>query len=206
MMYKMALIILGLTFATTSENHFWIKLLIITSLLYIMVSNKKDTNVFHLCLGFLFVKVIDTFIFASISIDSLDTLGYVWSNAIIFSIHLIIDSVSFVFVLFRPSISRTILLSKNKSIDDIYMYQSEIAFLTLFLVYIAVDLLAIIENFIRHLEVFGFNLEISEKFSKWGWMYHQYGEIKGTLTVLSFLCMWSMVSKFGKEEYAPTIP
>jgi len=126
-----------------------------------------------------------------------------WMNAITFAIHFVTDLFLYVFVIFRAPLSRIILSAKGKSIDNIHMYQSEFAFLSLYVVLMLVDLAALLENFMRHLDELGFSIEIAEKFANWTWLYYNYADIKGALASLAFVLLWSMVFSVGQQKYTP---
>jgi hypothetical protein len=207
-MIKLILIILGVLIALISENHLLIFTLVIGSLLFILVNQRANANVFHLCICFITVKIIEMIVFKNIIVPmySSETMSSMWMNVITFTTHLVTDLFLYCFVLFRAPLSRAILLARNKSIDSIYMYQSEFAFLSLFFVFILIDLAAILESFIRHLDEVGFSLDIAEKFANWTWVYYHYSDIKSVLAGLSFILIWSMISKIGQQEYTATLP
>jgi len=62
----------------------------------------------------------------------------------------------------------------------------------------------LLESFIRHLDELGFSSEIAEKFANWTWVYYHYGEIKSLLLGVSFVLLWSMISKVGQKKYTST--
>jgi len=187
--------------AVISENNLLISVMIICSLLSVMLTNKDNHNILHLCLGFLIVKTLDMLILGNISKSSDETISSMWVNLTIFSIHLIVDIVLFVFVLFRAPLSRLILLAKNKSVEHIFMCQSEVAFMSLFIVFMLVDLAAIIENFMRHLDEMGFAIETAETFSSWTWIFYHYSDIKSLLTGMSFILIWTMIFSAGQQKF-----
>jgi hypothetical protein len=129
-----------------------------------------------------------------------------WMNVITYSIHFVTDLFLYVFVLFRAPLSRLILLAKNKPIDNIYMYQSEFAFMSLYVVLMLVDLSSLLESFMRHLDELGFSAEIAENFSNWTWIYYHYSDIKSVLSGLGFILLWSMISKVGQKKHIPSSP
>ena len=206
-MFKLILIILGVLIAVVSNNQLLISTLIIGSLLFIIIIHRANTNVFHLCFFFMAVKIVEVILFEFFIIPMLysnETISSMWINAITFSIHFITDLFLYIFVLFRAPLSRKILLAKNKPIDNIHMYQSEFAFMSLFIVLMLVDLAALLENFIRHLDELGFSPEIADKFTNWTWIYYHYADIKSILAGLSFVLLWSMISKVGQQKYTTT--
>ncbi|MFT5760740.1 MAG: hypothetical protein ACI9LM_005527 [Alteromonadaceae bacterium] len=203
-MFKLILIILGVLVAVISENQLLIGSLIIGSLLFILITNRDKPNVFHLCFGFITLKILEMIIFENFIIYESNTLSSMWINAIIFSIHFITDLFFFLFVLFRAPLSRIVLLAINKPIDNIYMYQAEFAFMSLYVVLMLVDLAALLENFIRHLDQLGFSDEIAEHFTNWTWIFYHYIEIKSSLVGIFFILLWSMTSKFGQKKHTTT--
>ena len=140
-------------------------------------------------------------LFTNFIVTSSETMSSLWVNTIIFSTHLIVDITLILMVMLRAPYTRGWLAARNKPIDKVRIYRAEVAFVSLFFVFMLVDLAALLENFIRHLDEIGFSKEIAEIFSGWNWIYYQYENIKSVLTGLSFLLIWSMTIAIGKEEY-----
>ncbi|MFT5760742.1 MAG: hypothetical protein ACI9LM_005529 [Alteromonadaceae bacterium] len=205
-MFKLILLILGILIAAVSESRLLISGLLISSLVFVLVTNRDNPNIFHLFFGFITVKLLELIIFENFIIYSSDTLSSMWINTIIISIHFVTDLFLYFFVRFRAPLTRRILSAKNKSIDNVYMYQAEFGFMSLLVVFILVDLSAWLENFMRHLDELGFSAEIAEKFSHWTWVYYHYADIKGMLAGLSFILLWSMLSSAGRQKYIPPRP
>lgn len=199
--FKLILIILGVCFAIISQDTLYISLLINVSLITVIYLNRHDVNIVSLCLIFLIVKITEEMLFTNFIVTSSETMSSLWVNTIIFSTHLIVDITLILMVMLRAPYTRGWLAARNKPIDKVRIYRAEVAFVSLFFVFMLVDLAALLENFIRHLDEIGFSKEIAEIFSGWNWIYYQYENIKSVLTGLSFLLIWSMTIAIGKEEY-----
>ena len=190
-MIKLILIIVGVCFAIISKDFLYISLLINTSLLVIMYFNRHNVNVAHLCGGFFVIKLIEIIVMENFISTSSDTLSSMWVNTIIFSTQLLLDMVFFCFVVFRSAITRQILIRKDKSanLEHVFMYNAEFGFLSLFVVFMAVDFLAIIENIVRH------------KLFYLTPLYDNFETIKSILTGISFLLFWMMKYPIAQEKY-----
>jgi hypothetical protein len=173
---------------------------------FVLVTNRDNPNIFHLFFCFTTVKILERIIFENFIIYSSDTLSSMWINAIIFSIHFITDLFLYFFILHRVPLTRRILSAKQKSTENVYMYQTEFGFMSLLVVFLLVDLAALLENFMRHLDELGFSAEIAQEFSHWTWVFYHYADIKGTLAGLSFILLWSMLSSAGRQKYIPPLP
>ena len=187
--------------AVVSQDPLFVGILINISLVGVMVINRKDINIVSLCLGFLIVKVIERALFSHFIVTESDTMSAMWVNAIIFSVHFIVDLTLFFMVMLRAPVTRGCLTALNKPIDKVCIYKAEMAFVGLFLVFMFVDLVALLENFIRHLDELGFSDDFVGHFSGWNWVYYQYEHLKIILTSLSFLLLWSMTMETGRDAY-----
>ena len=200
-MFKLALILIGVCYAIISKNHYHVYLIIDVSLLMIMLINRHNINVVHLCGVMLAVYLGEMMIFDHVIVTSSETLSAMWVNAIIFSAHLLVDLLLFFLVMFRAPFTRSLLAAQNKPHHHIFIYNAEFALTSLFVVFMVVDLLALGENFIRHLDELGVSLKMAQTFSGWNWIYYQYEHIKFVLLGITFLLIWSMTYPIGKEAY-----
>ncbi|WDD97875.1 hypothetical protein [Thalassomonas actiniarum] len=200
-MFKFAVIIIGVCYAIFSKNHQHVYIMMDVSLLLIMLMNRHNINVVHLCAALLAVYLGEMLVFEYFIDTTSDTLSAMWVNAIIFSVHLLVDVLLFFLVVFRAPVTRCLLAAREQPYDHIFIYNAEFALSSLFVVFMAVDLLALGENFIRHLDELGFSGESARFFSGWNWLYHQYENIKFVLLGMTFLLIWMMTYPIGQDEY-----
>ena len=200
-MFKFALIIIGVCYAIISKNDFHVYLIINASLLIIMLMNRRNINVVHLCALMLAVYLGEMLLFKYFIVTRSDTLSAMAVNAIIFSVHFLVDLLLFFLVMLRAPFTRSRLAAQNKTYDHIFIYNAEFALTSLFVVFMAVDLLALGENFIRHLNELGVSPETARLFSGWNWLYYQYETIKSILLGMTFLLIWMMSYPLGQGEY-----
>lgn len=200
-MFKLALIITGVCYAIFSKNHQHVYIMMHASLLLVMLMNRHNVNVVHLCVALLAVYLGEMLVFEYFIKTSSETLSAMWVNIIIFSVHLLVDLLLFFLVMFRAPVTRSLLATRNKPYEHVFIYNAEFALSSLFVVFMAVDLLALGENFIRHLDQLGFSGESAQLFSGWNWLYHQYENIKFVLLGMTFLLIWMMTYPIGQHEY-----
>ena len=200
-MFKLALILIGVCYAIISKNHHHVYLIIDASLLLIMLTNRHNINVVHLCALMLAVYLGEMMVFERFIVTRSETLNTMWVNAIIFSVHLLVDILLFCLVVFRAPLTRSRLAAQNKPHEHVFIYNAEFALTSLFVVFMVVDLLAFAENFIRHLSEFGFSEQTAKMFSGWNWLYHHYEHIKFVLLGITFLLIWMMTYPVGQEAY-----
>ncbi|WDE11759.1 hypothetical protein [Thalassomonas haliotis] len=200
-MAKLALIFLGVCYAIASKNMFHISIVIISSLLLIMWMKRDNINVVHLCGIILAVYLLEMVIFENFIITESETMSYLWINAIIFAFHFFIDLLLFVLVAIRAPLTRGWLESKGRPHDHVFIHNSEFALTSLFVVFMFFDLLALGENFLRHLDELGFSGDIAGLFADWTGIYYHYETVKSALLGLTFLLIWTMATGLGQDEY-----
>ncbi|WDE02546.1 hypothetical protein [Thalassomonas actiniarum] len=204
---KLALIIAIVTFAIVSRNTLLIAIVFTVSIFTVMFVNRGDINIMYLCAGFIIVKTIEESLFSFViepgfsEVYADETKSTVWLGAAMFTIHFITDLILFYMVLLRAPFTRARLAAQNKPIDKVHMYKAEVAFASLFSVFMFIDLLALIENFIRHLDDIGFSMEVAKIFSGWNWVYYHYLDMKSILTGCAFMLLWSMSTEKAREQY-----
>ncbi|WDE08543.1 hypothetical protein SG34_031975 [Thalassomonas viridans] len=205
--FKLALIIAIVAFAMVSRNTLLIAIVFTACIFAVMFIKRDDINIVYLCAGFIIVKAIEESLFTFIiepgfsEVYADETRSTVWLGAVTFATHFIIDLLLFYMVLLRAPFTRARLAAQNKPIDKVRLYKAEVAFASLFSVFMFVDLLALVENFIRHLDDIGFSTEIAQKFYGWNWVYYSYLDIKTVLTGCAFMLLWSMSTELAREQY-----
>ncbi|WDE05501.1 hypothetical protein SG34_000695 [Thalassomonas viridans] len=200
-MAKLALIFLGVCYAIASKDFLHVSLIINCSLLLIMWMNRDNINVVHLCGIMLAVYALEMVIFENFIVTESETMSYLWVNAIIFGTHFLVDLLLFVLVALRAPLTRGWLESKGKSHDHVFIHNSEFALTSLFVVFMFFDLLALGENFLRHLDKLGFSGEIVTYFADWTGVYYHYETVKSALLGLTFLLIWTMATGIGQDAY-----
>ena len=200
-MVKLVLVFLAVIYSIVSQNHLHVYLIINASLLLIILMNRDNINVVHLCGALLVVYMVEMIIFHNFIVTESDTLSRMAVNTIIFSFHFVVDLVLFILVALRAPFTRGRLAAQGKPYDHVYIYNSEFGLKSLFVVFMLIDLLALVENFIRHLDEFGVSTEIAQFFSSWTIVFYSYIPVKSVLLGITFLLIWSMTTTIGKEKY-----
>ncbi|WDE05244.1 hypothetical protein SG34_028810 [Thalassomonas viridans] len=200
-LFQLTLIFAGVIYAIVSQNPFHVSIIINVSLLIIMLISRDNINVVHLCTALLFVYVVEMLVFQNLIVTKSDTMSSMTVNAIIFSFNFITDLVLFFLLIFRAPITRAILESKGKDSSHIYKYNAELALISLMTLFMVVDLMALVENFLRHLDKFGITGPVAEFFADWTLVYNQYENMKFTLLGLTILLVWMMASNIGQQPY-----
>ncbi|WDE09005.1 hypothetical protein SG34_029945 [Thalassomonas viridans] len=204
-MAKLALIFLGVCYAVVSKNPLHVSIIINVSLVLIMLMNRRNINVVHLCGALLTVYIIEMLLFEFVVIIERGRMSPMWLNASIYATHFVIDLMLFILVALRAPFTRGRLAAQGKPYDHVFIYNSEFGLKSLFIVFMLVDLLALVENFIRHLDEFGLSDNIAQLFSNLTIVYYSYSPVKFVLLGITFLLIWSMTTDVGKEEYKKKI-
>ncbi|WDE06125.1 hypothetical protein SG34_004120 [Thalassomonas viridans] len=197
----LALIFAGVVYAMVSQNHLHVYMIIGASLLLIMWKSRDNINVVHVCGVLLIVYLAEMLIFENFIVTKSETLSSMAVNAIIFATHFIVDLVLFFLLILRAPFTRGRLEAQGKPTDHIYKYNAEMALTSLMSLFMVVDLIALVENFLRHLDEFGITGPVAEFFSSWTLAYDQYENVKFVLLGLTFLLVWLMASDIGQQEY-----
>ncbi|WP_281557796.1 hypothetical protein [Thalassomonas sp. RHCl1] len=205
-LFQLTLIFAGVVYAIISKNPFHVSVIINVSLLLIMLMNRDNINVVHLCGALLIVYVIEMLVFQNLIVTQSDTMSNMAVNAIIFSFNFVTDLVLFFLLILRAPFTRARLESQGKPTDHIYKYNAEMALASLMTLFMVVDLMALGENFLRHLPEFGITGPVAEFFSTWTLAYDQYENVKFTLLGLTFLLVWLMASNLGQQPYEEPEP
>lgn len=205
-MVKLALIFLGVCFVIVSQNPSYISILNCVSLLLLMVINRDNVNVVHLCAGLLLIYLAEMILFEGFIVIESGTMSQMRVNTIIYSTHLLVDLVAFLWLIFRAPFTRARLAAQDKPYEHVFIYNAEFALSSLFVVFMCVDLLALGENFIRHLDEFGVSTEIAEIFSDWTVIFYSYSPAKSVLLGITFLLLWMMAYPIGQDEYQQRKP
>ena len=184
-----------------SQNHLHVYMIIGASLLLIMIKSRENINVVHVCGVLLVVYTTEMIIFENFIVTSSETMSSMTINAIIFATHFIVDLVLFILLILRAPYTRAKLEAQGKPTDHIYKYNAEMALTSLMSLFMVVDLIALVENFLRHLDKFGITGSVTEFFSSWTLAYDQYTNVKFALLGLTFLLVWLMASNIGQQEY-----
>ncbi|WDE05073.1 hypothetical protein SG34_027865 [Thalassomonas viridans] len=200
-MAKLILIFLGVCYAIMSQNPLHVSVLINISLLLIIFMNRHNVNIVHVCAGLLVVYFIEMLIFENLIVTKSAAISQVWVNAIIYTAHFVLDLMLFLLLTYRASFTRARLRAQGKPHAHVFTYNSEFALTSLFVVFMLVDLLALGENFIRHLDEFGLSAETVQRFANWTMVFYSYVPVKSVLLGITFLLIWTMTTSIGQEKY-----
>ena len=200
-MAKLILIFLGVCYAIISQNPLHISVLINISLLLIIFMNRHNVNIVHVSAALLTMFFIEMLIFENLIVTKSETMSQMWVNAIVYTTHFIIDLVLFLLLAFRAPFTRARLQAQGKPHCHVFTYNSEFALASLFIVFILVDVLALVENFIRHLDEFGLSTQVVQMFSNWTMFFYSYVPIKSVLLGITFLLIWTMATSIGQDKY-----
>ncbi|WDE01006.1 hypothetical protein [Thalassomonas actiniarum] len=199
-MAKIVLIILGACLVGASEA-FYMQLLVTGSLLLIAYQHRDDINIRDLCGMMLAVTLVEIVLFEFFIVTRSEVLSSMAVNAIIFGAHFVMDVAMYILVSNRVHFTRDRLKAKGEPTEHIFTYSAEFALISVFVVFMTVDLMALLENFIRHLDEFGVSAETAKMFSGWNWLYYHYEVVKGILMGLTFFFLWTITIGEGQKEY-----
>jgi len=200
-LFQLTLIFSGVIYAIVSQNHLHVSIIINISLLFIILRSRNNINVQHLCGALLIVYIIEMLLFEYVIVIERGSIPSIWHNAIIFATHLLIDLVLFFLLILRAPFTRARLEAQGKPTDHIYKYNAELALTSLMSLFMVVDLMALGENFLRHLDEFGITGSVAEFFSGWNLVYYQYENVKFVLLGMTFLLVWLMATNLGQQRY-----
>ena len=158
---------------------------------------RKNINILTICIGLLFIHSVETLAFRFIPTEIPIEKPAIWYAFAIYGTHLLVDIANTLFIIYRPHMLK--LLIKNQ-VEKIHTISVDLALVNVFVLFICVDLLAIIENFIRNLE----HLGVSETYAKqyWDWIliYKYYPDLKYILSGLLFVTLWFIASRERNSE------
>ena len=66
--------------------------------------------------------------------------------------------------------------------------------------FILVDLAALIENLLRNLDYMGFSEEFAKPLWELNWVFYHYAQMKVIILGLQFLILWSTLSHMSKQK------
>ncbi|WDE12206.1 hypothetical protein [Thalassomonas haliotis] len=149
--------------------------------------NRHNVNIVHVCTALLVVYFTEMLIFENLIVTNSETMSQMWVNAIVYTTYLVIDLMLFLLLAFRAPLTRARLQAQGKPHNHVFTYNSEFALASLFVVFMLVDLLALAENVIRHLDEFGLSGEMVQMFSHWTVVFYSYVPVKSVLLGIAFL-------------------
>ncbi|AXQ98873.1 hypothetical protein [Pseudoalteromonas piscicida] len=199
---KYLLALLFIPFSIFYFNSELDQVVMLTAIAFIGAVYYSDVNIRHICFILFFTRIVGFaiiyFNLFSLNDDSL----YLWKNNRIFLIHLLIDITSFLLIAFRPMLSRNWLAKKGKETKEVLMTNADMALMTLFLLFIGVDSLALVENLIRNLDYLGVNEEFAKQFWGWDWVFYNYSSMKSILLGLELLAVLSITTKVARQNFS----
>ncbi|MEZ7206443.1 hypothetical protein [Pseudoalteromonas sp. DY56-GL79] len=166
--------------------------ILLAAVIVAIISNRSSVNGLHLALILFFIISVETMIQASqVLVPSGDMLN-VWKNTIIYSTYLAFDLIALITMMLRPAISRTILPDRKA---EIYMTPSEILLISVYVLFIGINLLALGENFIRNLEHLGVSEEFAKQFWSWDWVYYSYPTMKRVVIAIQLFSIFMLIKE-----------
>ncbi|WP_018692539.1 hypothetical protein [Algicola sagamiensis] len=198
-------IVLGVIFAIKLDTPFVTLSTVILALLFTLIHNRQHMNIVHLCLMLVMLKVLELLLFELVIPTSSDTISTFWVNNFVYLASFALDLTVFFLLMFRTSFSRTYLIKANRPSEPIFMTNADIGLMSLYFLLMVFNLVALIENIIRHLEMVGFSEEFAKQFWDWDWVFYNYSDIKRVFLGIELFVIWSTVSGLAKErfKYAP---
>ena len=161
--------------------------------------NKSNINILSLCIGMGVIKIIERILFLFIPTSS-DTIPSIWINTTIYSTHLAIDIILFLFIALRAPFIRYQFDKRGKDTANIHIMKIDIWLIIVMFLYFTVDLAALIENFMRHLEHIGFSNETATQFEDWTWVFYHYSDTKRILNGIEFIVIWFALTNMAKSK------
>ncbi len=173
------------------DHPFLDRLGVITALVVIMIWYRDNVNAVHICAIQLTVVTLEYSVFHFNVFALHESSLHLWKNTRIYTIHFITDTVNFIALAYRPALSRMVLRIRNRSCEDVHFTISDMTLMTICLLFIVADLLAMFENFIRNLDYLGFDEEFAKQFWDWNWVFYNYPTIK---SILAGVELWAILS------------
>ncbi|TMO64446.1 hypothetical protein [Pseudoalteromonas aurantia] len=164
------------------------------------ISNRKNINALHLSVVLFVIISVETCIQASQVLIPNSELANVWKNTIIYSTYLVFDAIALCAVIMRTAISRTL---KPSEVSSIHITRSEILLISVYALFIIVNILALGENFIRNLEHLGLSESFASKYWAWDWVYYNYSTLKRVVIALQLFSILMLVRE-AREIRAQT--
>ncbi|MBD1581752.1 hypothetical protein [Pseudoalteromonas sp. S16_S37] len=166
--------------------------ILISAVILAAISGRHNINVLHLSILLFVIISTETAIQVSQILIPNTELANVWRNTIIYSTYLGFDIVALFAVMFRPALSRTLCPSYTK---DVHMMKAEVLLISVYALFIIVNLLALGENFIRNLEYLGLEESSAKMFWSWDWVYYNYPILKRIVIALQLFAILMLVKE-----------
>jgi hypothetical protein len=165
------------------------------------VAARNNVNSVHVAVLLLVLISVETVIQVSEVFIPNSDIANVWKNTIIYSTYLAFDIVALFAVMFRPALSRTFMQDRK---SEIHITKAEVLLISVYVLFIIVNVLALGENFIRNLEHMGISEEVAKQFWSWDWVYYNFSTMKRFVLALQLFSILLLVREAKEYKVAST--
>lgn len=176
-------------------------LIFIAALLFTILVNLDDINIISLGTTLIFFKIIEEILFTIFPITGDSVTPNFFINNRIYLTHFCLDSLLFLFIIFRAPLWRPLLSFLKQKTGGIHLINADMGLVVVYALFILVDLTAAGENLIRNLEHVGFTEETAKSYWQWDWVYYHYSDIKRALMGFEFFVIWSTITKLLRNKF-----
>lgn len=173
-------------------------LLVILGLLLAALFNSDNTNILTTCVGVASLVTLELLLFEYVIPNKSETIEQVWINSIIYGVHFLFDLVTLLFLMLRAPVMRFLRAFEN---HKYFMTNTEFGLMTVFVMFLFVDLAAFVENIIRNLEHIGIAEETAKAFWDYNWIFYNYLNIKTIIQTLMMIVVFTTISNYSKEKF-----
>ena len=188
-MINFALLLLSASLLMYLDNSIYTEAILISALVVSALLNRKNINNLHLSTVILCVVAVETLIQASEVLIPSPPILNVWKNSIIYSTYLGFDILAFTLVIFRVSLSRGI----SNQHEQVRMTNADILLMSVYGLFVVINVLALGENIIRNLEHFGIAENVAKTFWSWDFIYYNYPNAKRAIIALQLFAVFLMI-------------
>ena len=173
-------------------------LLVILGLLFAALFNSDNENIVTTCLGVASLVTLELLLFEYVIPTKSETIEQVWVNSIIYGVHFIFDLTTLLFLMLRAPVLRFINAHKN---HKYFITNTEFGLMTVFVMFLFVDLAAFVENLVRNLEHIGVAEETAKAFWDYNGIFYNYLNIKTIIQTIMMIVVFTTISKYSKEKF-----
>ncbi|KZN44748.1 hypothetical protein [Pseudoalteromonas luteoviolacea] len=177
------------------------EILYVSVIVFIGIWFRININIAHICALLASQHIVSIIIFHFNLFPVEPDAPWVWHNARAFTIHFILDLILFFAIGLRPAISRWIKRHLDDAKQMIYMTNADITLLSIFGLFMLVDGLALVENFLRNLRYLGITGPLSTYFQNWTGVYYNYELIKSFILGLEMIAVLSIIKPSVRKKY-----
>ena len=189
--------IIGVSLAIFIDIPFVSSLIFPATALLSAYVNRHEPNILHLCLGLFVIAVLERIVFLFVPTSG---TPQVWVNNRIYILHFLFDAGFLLFLVCRGAISRFIYQRLNKPTKGLHLTNADISLFAVMVLFILLDLAALIENLLRNLEHMGFSEEFAKPLWELNWVFYNYPQMKSIILGIQFFILWSTLSCMFKQK------